>query len=385
VSDDQREAPARSVVGRRPSTSRKPGAPPRWRNRANATSRAPHPTDVSGSARRAPRCTQRSPGHRAPSPAAFVHLARSAGERSRDGPLVATVSALACGGTPSVERARHRAPTTELLRTTHRAPHVAHVPATSQPLQRVRGHRKACEVRRSHRHDRTGCDSHERAPRPRPPAPRDPRQGPKTDTLMPGRAGITHRTENNPEMRNAPDSTVRGTSHEVECRRRPTLPHPGECSTIGAGRLSYRVRNGTGRFPTAMTTDNTIQLSPHPPENPKRRGSSTQTNPTIPGSPGTWMVVDSGSHSGCEQLVVASPRPISTGQLHPSQGFHLRPINPVIYWEPYPLEGGGRPHLGTGFPLRCLQRLSLPNIANQPCPWRDNWHTRGSSVPVLSY
>ena len=97
------------------------------------------------------------------------------------------------------------------------------------------------------------------------------------------------------------------------------------------------------------------------------------------------LVVCSGSHSGCEQHVVASPRPISTSQLHPSQGFHLWPINPVVYWEPYPRKGGGRPHLGTSFPLRCLQRLSLPNIANQPCPWRDNWHTRGSSVPVLSY
>jgi hypothetical protein len=85
-----------------------------------------------------------------------------------------------------------------------------------------------------------------------------------------------------------------------------------------------------------------------------------------------------------------SPRPISTGQLHPSQGFHPRPINPVVFWGPYPRPnpkagGGGRPHLGTSFPLRCLQRLSLPNIANQPCPWRDNWHTRGPSVPVLSY
>ena len=36
-------------------------------------------------------------------------------------------------------------------------------------------------------------------------------------------------------------------------RRRPTLPQPGGCSTIGAGRLSFRVRNGTGRFPLAMT------------------------------------------------------------------------------------------------------------------------------------
>src|SRR3954447_11709907 len=85
------------------------------------------------------------------------------------------------------------------------------------------------------------------------------------------------------------------------------------------------------------------------------------------------------------KVLWASPRPISTGRLHPSQSFHPRPINPMVSRGPYPRKGGGRPHLGTSFPLRCLQRLSLPNIANQPCPWRDNWHTRGPSVPVLSY
>ncbi len=36
-------------------------------------------------------------------------------------------------------------------------------------------------------------------------------------------------------------------------RRRPTLPHSLPCSTIGAEGLSFRVRNGTGRFPFAMT------------------------------------------------------------------------------------------------------------------------------------
>ena len=35
-------------------------------------------------------------------------------------------------------------------------------------------------------------------------------------------------------------------------RRRPTLPHSLPCSTIGAERLSFRVRNGAGRFPFAM-------------------------------------------------------------------------------------------------------------------------------------
>jgi len=46
---------------------------------------------------------------------------------------------------------------------------------------------------------------------------------------------------------------------------------------------------------------------------------------------------------------------------------------------------GGRSNLEACFPLICLQRLSLPNVATQRCPWRDNWHTRGSFVLVLSY
>src|SRR4051812_49133520 len=48
-------------------------------------------------------------------------------------------------------------------------------------------------------------------------------------------------------------------------------------------------------------------------------------------------------------------------------------------WGPYTPQGGGRSHLEEGFPLRCFQRLSRPNVANQPCHWHDNWHTRGSS------
>src|SRR6185295_7745892 len=51
---------------------------------------------------------------------------------------------------------------------------------------------------------------------------------------------------------------------------------------------------------------------------------------------------------------------------------------------PYSIKDG-RSHLEASFPLRCFQRLSLPNVANQQCSWRNNWHTRGSSVPVLSY
>ena len=45
----------------------------------------------------------------------------------------------------------------------------------------------------------------------------------------------------------------------------------------------------------------------------------------------------------------------------------------------------GTAHLGAGFPLRCRQRLSLPDLATQRCRSADNWHTSGPSSPVLSY
>ena len=67
---------------------------------------------------------------------------------------------------------------------------------------------------------------------------------------------------------------------------------------------------------------------------------------------------------------------------------HLRPIKQVVYLRSYPLPltgRGGRYYLGESFALRCFQRLSLTDIATQRCSWRNNWHTRGSFVQVLSY
>ena len=45
-------------------------------------------------------------------------------------------------------------------------------------------------------------------------------------------------------------------------RRCPTLPHSLPCSTIGAGELNYRVRNGTGCFPSAKTTEQPTHPTP---------------------------------------------------------------------------------------------------------------------------
>src|SRR5207237_2016469 len=142
----------------------------------------------------------------------------------------------------------------------------------------------------------------------------------------------------------------------------PTLAHPGGCSTIGAGGLSFRVRDGSGRFPSAMSAVTRVELY----------------RALVCSCSGSCTV-----DAFC--VFVVSPRPISTGQLHTLRCFHFRPINPVVWAGALPGCSGERPHLEASFPLRCFQRLSLPNVANQPCTWRYNWHTRGSSVPVLSY
>ena len=47
--------------------------------------------------------------------------------------------------------------------------------------------------------------------------------------------------------------------------------------------------------------------------------------------------------------------------------------------------GNGKSHLGVGFTLRCLQRLSVPHLATQLCIWRYNWCTSGGSIPCLLY
>jgi hypothetical protein len=73
-------------------------------------------------------------------------------------------------------------------------------------------------------------------------------------------------------------------------------------------------------------------------------------------------------------------RAISTGKLHMLPRFHTQPINVVVY------NGSqGKTRFEVGFPLRCLQRLSLPHLATLHCRWRDNRSTRGASIPVLSY
>ena len=64
----------------------------------------------------------------------------------------------------------------------------------------------------------------------------------------------------------------------------------------------------------------------------------------------------------------SSPRSISNSQLHTLPCFHLCPIYLVLFKGSYFLMEGIS-HLEGGFTLRCLQRLSLPDLATLPCRW----------------
>ena len=193
-------------------------------------------------------------------------------------------------------------------------------------------------------------------------------------------------------------------------RRRATLPHPLECSTIAVPGLSFRVRKGTGRLTWAMTTAKPIQdgqpenrrpAEPKPATRPipvvavrepdngrkqiKRLTSIVvvTTRNSVPCHPTRKPPQDETRPARVGKSVPRSP--VSTGRLHPSRDFHLRPIEHVFNMRATDTEVPRNPNLGAGFPLRCFQRLSLPNVANRPCRWRDNRHTRGPSTQVLSY
>jgi hypothetical protein len=149
-------------------------------------------------------------------------------------------------------------------------------------------------------------------------------------------------------------------------RRLPTFPGPHGPSIIGHGGLNFRVRDGNGCGPSGNATGN----------------FKFQTK-TI--TPKCRLLQAFSLTTGGKGNKGQDTRSISTGQLNALLHLHLQPIDVVVYHGP---SGGllpGRSHLEVGFPLRCLQRLSHPDIATRHCHWHDNRNTRGPSIPVLSY
>ena len=148
-------------------------------------------------------------------------------------------------------------------------------------------------------------------------------------------------------------------------RQRPTLPYRCQHSTIGPGGLNFRVRDGNGCGPSGNATGNRMAIE----------YVDSRVQPSNVASTDLYVRVQRGQ----------AARPISTARLNALRRLHPRPINLVIFQGPSEGLRPGRSHLEAGFALRCLQRLSLPDIATQRCSWRNSWHTSGPSTPVLSY
>ena len=178
----------------------------------------------------------------------------------------------------------------------------------------------------------------------------------------------------------------------------PIFPGRHQPSIVGRNELNYRVRNGNGwtlalintncveaksislRFRLPVKTTLHFFASPLPFTNATLVCEWSPWGLSAPSKPNNATRLFSG------RLLIrrSSPRAISTSQLHTLLRFHLLPINQIVFLGPY-LMKSERSHLRGSFTLRCFQRLSRPYIATQLCRWHDNWCTRGTSIPVLSY
>ena len=159
------------------------------------------------------------------------------------------------------------------------------------------------------------------------------------------------------------------------------LSHVLRRSTMGAAGFHGRVRNGVGWGTRAMATRSSGP-SRWPLRRAGRAGGWRGVLAAGRGGRECWQALGmrSGVRCGCrwrgsrsiERLgpVSCTRRRASTSGLS-------------TWWSATALMA--RPGFEVGFPLRCFQRLSRPNLATRLRGWRHDRSTRGSSTPVLSY
>ena len=148
---------------------------------------------------------------------------------------------------------------------------------------------------------------------------------------------------------------------------------------IAAGGLNGRVRDGDGCHTPANGTN-------------QREGSR-------PWESGTgFRVTGQGPAPGLSGLArTGSPRGGPPGGRRPGlTAYQKRYAERLAALGHPPCQAGGLPaafrdlrpgtaNLRGGLALRCLQRLSLRDVATRRCRWLDNRNTRGRPPPVLSY
>ena len=126
------------------------------------------------------------------------------------------------------------------------------------------------------------------------------------------------------------------------------------------------------------------QVDQAPPLTAARSSLPTRSSGDLVGWGGDGQVGMGVGGCGCRWRVEVV-RAIRTGQLHALPRFHPEPIYLVVYKGSLGALRLGIHDLEVSFPLRCFQRLSVPDIATRRCHWHDNRNTSGPSTQVLSY
>ena len=165
----------------------------------------------------------------------------------------------------------------------------------------------------------------------------------------------------------------RGYRDEASIKGGGDLLSHNKCSTIGAKGLNFSVRYGKRWIPLAITalSLNTSRIREASLWRVCRPRSQTRT-------------------SDEERVaVIASKLKEAIGRLVPLGYAHRCASTCGLSTWSSPtalsLVRARSVHLGAGFALRCLQRLSVPHIATRRCSWRHNRYTSGASDSVLSY
>jgi hypothetical protein len=115
------------------------------------------------------------------------------------------------------------------------------------------------------------------APPPaRPPLAPLPRGVPRLSATQ---TNLQHLCHNSTQTSEEGRSTSSGAALFKHVRRRPTLPRGPPRSTIGAEELNFRVRNGTGCFPFAITAETLLRC--HRPRGPLRWPGDKPRSPAM--------------------------------------------------------------------------------------------------------
>ena len=156
-------------------------------------------------------------------------------------------------------------------------------------------------------------------------------------------------------------------------------------STLAVEALNFCVRDGNRCDCLAMVTRKRKTEENRLSENADRIAGALP-RPAAPGGRTVIFETESIVWLRSERLAHGqASRTISTGRVRPLLSVRLPPIKVVVFDHPSGALRPGRSYLWVGLALRCIQRLSVPDLATRLCPWQDNRHTIGPSFPVLSY